>query len=542
MRRLPLVAIFPPLVFASSAETEPPPAGEQVVLRGHTYTIYPADRLRARGVEVREIPRERNAAHVYFDAINAMVDLPDDLWDALAAAGNGQWPQGEPGAKLAAVLEQNRPALDLARKAAQMPDYELPLFHGGSDSLIAILLPSLQHQRQLARLLAAESAQLMAEGRADAALENCLALQRMGNQLGDGRTMIEGLVGVAVTHLAQQGIVEIADSGKADADVLKSAAARMDELRAGQPDWERIIRAEQKCFGSYVDDMIEHQGSFPGLFTGSFPGTDSAARDTGWGRFHLRMKKLILPDREMRRHVADHYDALVAAARRADGAGALTALEQELVTRIPAWDAGARIMLPSLSRSFDLCLMSKSNFERARLALAVAAYRSEHGNSPPSLGALAPKYIREIPRDPMSGHPMQYPSPEATTRPSGMALVKRYHPAEVRQAAGLPPVAELRTSRWRLYMEDVASRHQFTAKQRASAEAILKELEDRAVLYESAHKEAIERLRAAGDSAGLAKELAPVEGLFNELRKRLDALPTSEQRQRASRAPKEAPR
>ncbi len=75
--------------------------GTNVTLRGQSFEVFSADRLRSRGLEVPEIPPERNAAWVYVDAINKFVLPPQDVdQEVFDAAVAGTWPEGEAGNKL----------------------------------------------------------------------------------------------------------------------------------------------------------------------------------------------------------------------------------------------------------------------------------------------------------------------------------------------------------------------------------------------------------------------------------------------------------
>ena len=71
--------------------------------------------------------------------------------------------------------------------------------------------------------------------------------------------------------------------------------------------------------------------------------------------------------------------------------GTVVTIEEEgLYKELPVWNLPGRIIVPSLGRAYDIMLLSRSNHERARLSLAIAAYRAEQGSPPPSLTALAP--------------------------------------------------------------------------------------------------------------------------------------------------------
>jgi hypothetical protein len=53
-------------------------------------------------------------------------------------------------------------------------------------------------------------------------------------------------------------------------------------------------------------------------------------------------------------------------------------------------------------------IMAQSSLDLARVACALERYRLAHGESPESLDALAPKFIKEVPFDIFNGQPLHY--------------------------------------------------------------------------------------------------------------------------------------
>jgi len=510
----------------------------KVIIKGKEFTIYPPKKLRARGMEVRDVPRDQNAAWVYIDAINAMVDLPEDLQETFDGATAGEWPEGEAGDRLAAWLEQNRTSLDLIRRASVMDEYDMPFFRGDTDAIIAILLPNLSDTRQLAKTLSVEASHLMSQGDADAALECCLTTQRMAYQVGNGKTIIEGLVGNAVGGLAQQGMMRITESGEVSAEILKATIAEMEDLSSFFPSFERMVRAEMQWAESFIDDAIEIPGSFTMLSSGYGTVEGLFPPPAGWSRLAVRLKRLYLPDRTVKKHFKEHYEALINATKKhEDGTVGMVIDEATLFNKIPAWDILSRMMLPSLSRAHELSLRAESNHIRAFLTMAAVAYKTDQGEYPPTLSALVPAYVPSVPADPMTGYDFEY---EATSgeKPvvKGLAMVTRENEAELRKKRRTPAILNPRASRWRRYVQSVCDRYELTDAQRASAEAILRDMEARAARYEQVHGAKLQRLIEAGQSAELARRTDPLDKMFKELRQRLVAIPNDKQRASAKRS------
>lgn len=525
-------ALFVAVAFTVRAD-EPPP--KRVTINKKTFEIYPADELRARGLTVPDIPDDRNAAWVYVEAMNAFVRTPKELGEAYRQAEAGTWPEGEAGDQLAEWLERNRAALDLTRRAAEMPDYYMPLFRGDSDALIMALLPLASKQRQLAKLLRIDATHKLSQGDAAGALDVYLTAQRMGHQIARSNTLIEGLVGMAVTGLAEQGFMRIAESGLADAETLQAASAELDKLEPSFPDWEWMIRAEQAWASSMIDDALDIPGALTMVTYGHDGGKAKLPADTGWNRLYARLRRLYLPDRAMKKHLSDHFDAMVSATKHADGAIGMSIDERELAMRTPAWDVLVRVIVPSLARSHELTLRAKSNFVRARTALAVAAYRKETGRRPPSLAALVPRHLPAVPIDPMTGHELEPASGTEKAGATGIVLVTRDMEERLRLKRKQPVTGRSRKSRWRRYAEVFSARYDLTTTQRSSADAIVRDMETRAERFERSRADAIDRFASTGQHRRLAQTLAPLEAMFEEMRRRLDAVPTAEQRAAAER-------
>ncbi|MFH1418929.1 MAG: hypothetical protein ABII12_11680 [Planctomycetota bacterium] len=505
----------------------------KVIIEGREYEIYPADKLRARGFDVPEIPHDQNAAWVYVEAMNAMVDLPTDLGTAYESALDGQWPEGEDGERLAQWLGSNKQSLDLVRHASNMEQHYMPICGGESDALITTMLPTLSPSRQLAKMLSVESTYHLSQGNGEAAIDAMLTCRRFGNQVGKGKMIIEGLVGMAMSGVADRGLVRAAESGVCESEALIAAVAEMEVMADALPTFEEMMRGEQQCAESFIDDALDIPGVMGALRGGGWTGSRSGA--SGWGRLAARLKRLYLPDRAMKKHVRDHFDTIIKATRHEDGTVGMVLDEADLFKQIPGWDVMARIYLPSLARAHELTLMTESNFARTRMKLAVAAYSAEHGEPPPSLEALVPGYVQSVPADPMTGYDFEYavlPGEKAAV--AGLDRVSRENEEELRKKRRTPAILSPRASKWRRVTQSFCERYKLDDTQRTSAEAILRDLEARAARFEQVHGAKLQQLVDEGQADELRQHMGPLDEMFVELRKRLDALPTAKQRRAAT--------
>ncbi|MBX3394524.1 MAG: hypothetical protein KF841_04065 [Phycisphaerae bacterium] len=523
---------------AQPSPVDPPPTGVgsvftddgKVILRGQQFEIMPAELLRARGMEYPNIPIGQNAAWKLVGALNQMKDCPAELDEAFAGASGGDWPEGETGVRLKAWLDENAPAIATARDAVLSSQFDMPMFRGDSDMMLAALLPTLGHSRQLARIMAADATYRLANGDAEAALDRFLTIQRLGNHIGNGRTLIEGLVGFACGGLAETGMMRVVASEHADAQTLKAALEAMNELQATLPRFEPMLRAEQKWSTAIVDDLIDY-GGWDAMATngGNFP--TGQAEPSGWSRLRAAVQRIYLPDRAIKRNMNEFFDAIAESSRSEDDTPGETVDEELLFRKLPAWDRLTRMMLPSLARTHFLSLRAHSNFARTRLSIAVEVYRKEKGVYPSSLSQLVPRYLAEVPYDPITGYDFDYAPPtKSGERPSGIGQVGRDDEALLMKKRRTPVILTPRASKWRRYVISFANRHEFSDSQRAAAESILRDIEARAAAFEHTQGQRLRDIIESGDEDAAKAGVGPLDELFTELKRRLETLPTAGQR------------
>lgn len=523
--------IFAAVPVVAQPADEPAQDDNKVTIRDRTYEIYPPELLEARGLEVPDIPREENAAFVYIEASRVHVNQPpwDNGWrDAYEAALLGQWPEGEQGEKIAAWLEQNRPCFELIERASLMDQYYMPLLKGDTDAFLATLLPMLPPTRELAKNMVVYSTYLDAQGRADEAMDVLLTVQRMGHHVGNGQTIIEGLVGIAVDAISSRNISKLAESGRVSAEKLKEVTAAMEEQAKDSFKFDRMLEMERLWAESYVDDAIDGGGLLlnPNLLPAS-------PNPSPWERLGRRIKRLYLPDRVMKQHIKAHYDAIETAARRDNGVPGEMIDEAELFAQVPQWDVVSRIVLPSLSRAYELTLRSESNSTRARLSTAVAAYKQERGEYPDALTALVPEYVSRVPIDPMTGYEFDYKV--EGDKPAGLEPIGKENIEKLVEKRKQPAILNPRASRWRRYVEDFCERYDLTPQQRAAADAILRNMEGQAYSFERAHGAKLQELIEAGETERAKKNMGPLDQMYEQLKKRLEAIPTAAQRTAAGK-------
>ncbi len=103
--------------------------------------------------------------------------------------------------EIAEWLDTNTEELDLVQEAVTRPKAYCPLVTGSdyeTTPMIAVLLPHVQGCRDVSRQLTARAMLRLAEGDERGAWEDLLACHRLAHHCGQGWTIIERLVGVAI--------------------------------------------------------------------------------------------------------------------------------------------------------------------------------------------------------------------------------------------------------------------------------------------------------------------------------------------------------
>lgn len=402
-------------------DSERAPDGQgsgKVTIRGMEFEIWPREDLLRRGLDVPDIPKEKNAAWVYVDAINKYKELPAELAPAFDYAVSDQWPDNQPDLADYLSLPENREAIELVQRAASMEQCFTPVFGDAGGSVVGILLPNLSHYRFLAKLLVVEGRRLESEGNFEKAIELYLTVIRMGEQVGRGITIIEGLVGIAVWKVAHEAIIQQVLRHEASVEQLNRIESKLVERAKSIPTIDKGLDSEARMGPGVVDEICSRpfQLSY-GLSAamsygdpGSLMGTGGSEAD-GWAKLELRIGQLFLPDRTVKGHMNDYYDAIKrqAKAGRRESAKDSFDEEQYVKEKVPAWDVLSRTLLPSLSRAQYLFERLRADAALGRVVVAIMEFSGKNeGHPPKSLSELGDADVQKSFEDPFSGQPMQY--------------------------------------------------------------------------------------------------------------------------------------
>ncbi|MCA9219579.1 MAG: hypothetical protein KDA71_04590, partial [Planctomycetales bacterium] len=353
-----------------------------------------------------------------------------------------------------------------------------------------------------------------------------------------GHTTIEGLVGIAIDAMATRRLAQIAETYDIPPELIKQTLATMDATSHTMVTFKDLLDAEKILGRNIIDDFFEVPGDVVMLTTNSSIDLASHARapTDGWHRLAVAIRKLYLPDRAMHRNLNRFYDEVEkSVVDHADGTPGTVVNHERALSQVPPWDVIDANVLPGFDRIYELTLRYHSEHERARLRIAIAAYRRRTGQLPPTLDALVPAFLDHIPVDPMTGADFAYqPRRDESNALVGLETIDSRRMDLLRAQRIAPSIRGPRESKWRRYVARFSERYQLSAAQRTSAETILRDIESRAADFETTHGAKIETLIEEGKVDAARKQTVALDALFEQLCQRLNRLPTVQQRASAN--------
>jgi hypothetical protein len=144
-----------------------------------------------------------NAALLYYQAFMVSQEPQDEL--TMRALGELLKGKAEPNEAVIKYVEQNRPALELAITAAEIPDCDWGLDFSQGTSM---QIPHLSPLRRLSKTLLAEAKILASRRQCPTALGRCLTAHKIAAHAGDDM-IISFLVAISISEMANESIQAI---------------------------------------------------------------------------------------------------------------------------------------------------------------------------------------------------------------------------------------------------------------------------------------------------------------------------------------------
>ena len=333
--------------------------------------------------------------------------------------------------ELAKWLKDNARPVDIIVKGAMRPHYYSPLVppvdaDGNPQGLVSTLLPGIQRSRSIARYLGARAMMNIEKGNVDHAWRDLMACHRVGEMIGRGPTLIEYLVGTAITQIATQAQIVFLDRVQPAPAQLAQYRKDLASLRPIKSANEQIAVTERMM---YLDSVVQ-------IACGRIKFNDlDVSPASGLEKFATQIALLSIDWNIVMRQgnrLYDRYDAAMKLEPYEARRTAMQKIEEELkqiqadvsakgfllaaVTEGSTSKAIGKMMgnvltallLPALSAVDKAHTRSVQTRENLFLAFALADWKNQHDRYPEKLDELVPDLVTKPPIDAFTGKPLNY--------------------------------------------------------------------------------------------------------------------------------------
>ncbi len=277
----------------------------------------------------------------------------------------------------AALVEAEAGALQTLRQG-----FAFPYLHPPVRSYTTILFPHYAKFRSMARLLALDTQVKAKRGDWNGAAQSGLDGVRLGSDIPRGAPLIGALMGMACEGIARKELWKSAHH--LDAAGARAAARRLESIIARRVSYAQTMQ-EEKWTG---------QASVLELFRSPTWRRELMGATGGTNNWPVKLRAGIVSKQTVLDNYTRHFDVLIANAR-------LPYAAPKTEPVIPN-DPVSQILLSTFSRAHWNFARNETQNALLLTALALRAYHLEHGSYPPSLDALAPAYLKQVPADPFA--------------------------------------------------------------------------------------------------------------------------------------------
>ena len=355
----------------------------------------------------------------------------EDIWKEFSRATKRPWSAKEL-PLFADWLKANEKPLALAVEASRRPRRDDPLLGGKDQMVLAVLLPGVQSYREVAAALCLRAMLRLNQGQVEQAWDDLLACHRLARLAGQGQTLIDALVGIALEAIACAGDQALIQSDRLSAAQARKIQEDLDKLSALPQIADKIDLAERFMFLDCVQVITRR-----GISTlNALSGEPSSRSTTGkmlqsvvdwlgqvfidWDLI-LRMgnswfdrivEALRLPTLPQRKQALGEIDRNLRQARVSimdpESFNILELADPQKAVSERVGKILLSLLTPAFLKVADAENRGTMLHDLDRLAFALAAYHGDHGSYPAKLADLAPRYLRRVPRDIFSDQDLHY--------------------------------------------------------------------------------------------------------------------------------------
>lgn len=376
-----------------------------------------------------ELRDEDNAWPNYKQAVSLLIEPNDPNFKTLAfsAGSSGERLKfadlaEDEKQKIAEWVQLNQPAWQEFETAAAKSYCYREYTHDPNDQerwLLSIMLPHLSDIRNLARVGMWRSRIAADQGRINQALGDSIAVARAGTHWQGKGTLIEQLVGTAMTRMACKEIVSILEAHTTPADLLEQTHRQVSRI---YPDGftPMNIEGERLLFM----DTVQHVFTKGGLGGGHLiPAAWSTIADEPIYSLEGQDKMLFMPLFAAGSMVHARRDKTIAVANefytRLENYAKMTPHQKrvaniettdDMIDSLPRYRFFLlHILTPALDRVAEVGFRGKASYQATLTILALKRCQAEKGKYPTTLeGLITAGFLDELPMDPYSDKPLVY--------------------------------------------------------------------------------------------------------------------------------------
>lgn len=324
----------------------------------------------------------------------------------------------------AGPLKDLDPLLEKARRSVEKTHWYIPYCTTGDDWVFGILLPFHQQLRTVARSLQLSCMRHLGEGAVDAAIDDAVAVMKLGHLAGRNGFMVELLIGMAVEGTGRRMAERIVFSGHCTDAQLQKLEDFLREppgpLRFGRHQLvgerlgglDHVVQMARSGRIS-ISPMEGNPAAGAGMAARILSGIQRSAVD--WesvliavnGNYDRIEEAISMPAANGVKRIEAADRAMAALARKS--AGSIAPLLSGRGARgkaIGEWVS--RDLQPAIQQVLKADLRNESEHVLLLTAIAAERYRIRHGRVPGSLPELVPEFLPAVPLDPCSGGPLVY--------------------------------------------------------------------------------------------------------------------------------------
>jgi hypothetical protein len=323
-------------------------------------------------------------------------------------------------------LETNKATIDLFIAGTKRPYYWRRYETSSEDSgLLGVLLPNLSNYRRLVYALRWRALLSAEQGRYEDAFSDIKSIWSFSHHLRGNRTLVEQLVGIAISAVAVSAVLDILSDYQVDSDTLTVLQHDLKELIEREDfavsykleklliydEIQRSFTEDRLGGGHLYIPRVSSLGYAPGEAEEK-SSIDRAMRNVDFEAIKKGLHALFThPNKQQTRETTDRlYDFFDKFANRTPAELRVESIDLEAqAMEIVKGNLLLEIMTPAAWRLNELVNRHKAGTHATLAIIAIFRYAQDKGHCPDNLDELiAADYLKELPMDPYSNKPLVY--------------------------------------------------------------------------------------------------------------------------------------